>query len=181
MLFQRPPLRPLSGKRLQSLSAITADEVRFDIKASGFGGRQHEVAFFDVCLFNPHANSYQCQQVCQIYRKHEAEKRRHAGERAREVEKGTYMPLVFSATGVGPAATVFLKCLGCLIADRHDMVHGQAMGRLHCRLSKALLRASILCLWVQEDQTAQNNNRQSPLWLMQSAASAYSQLVTIII
>ena len=142
-----PHLQPLRGERLRSPRAITSDEARLDIQAGGFWGRRHEVAFFDVRVFNPHANSYRTLPLAQVYRKHEAEKRGNYGERVREIERGNFTPLVFSATGgAGPAAGVFLKRLGELISDRHDMPYSQAMAWLRCRLSFALLRSAILCI-----------------------------------
>ena len=142
-----PHLQPVCGEWFQSASAITADEARLDIQAGGFWGRRHEVAYFDVRVFNPHASSYRTRSLARIYRKHEAEKKRQYGERVREIEKGSFTPLIFSATGgAGPLATVFLKRLGELVSDKHDMPYSQAIGWLRCRLSFALLRSAILCL-----------------------------------
>ena len=64
----------------------------------------------------------------------------------REIEKGSFTPLIFSATGAGPSATVFLKRQGELVSEKHDMPYSQAIGWLRCRLSVALLRSAILCL-----------------------------------
>ena len=67
------------------------------------------------------------------------------------------MHLVFTtAGGAGPAASVFLKHLGSKIAEKKhlgskiaekkDAPYSQTIGWLRCRLSFALLRASILCI-----------------------------------
>ena len=58
-----------------------------------------------------HASSYCPESLARIYRRHEAEKIRQYGKRVREIEKGSFTPLlVFSATGgAGPLATVYLK------------------------------------------------------------------------
>ena len=77
------------------------------------------------------ASSYRTQSLARIYRKHEAEKKRQYGERVREIEKGSFMPLIFSATGgAGPLATVFLKRLGELVSEKYDMPYSQAIGWL---------------------------------------------------
>ena len=51
-----------------------------------------------------------------------------------------------SAGGAGPAASVFLKHLGNNIAQKKDAPYSQTIDWLRCRLSFALLRASILCI-----------------------------------
>ena len=76
-----PHLQPVCGERFQSASAITADEARLNIQAGGFWGRRHEIAYFDVRVFNPHASSNCTQSLARIYRRREAEKRRRYGER----------------------------------------------------------------------------------------------------
>ena len=68
------------------------------------------MAFFDVKVFNPLATSYATFSLAQCYRRVELEKKRVYGERVREVERGTFSPLVFSCSGgIGPAASVFYK------------------------------------------------------------------------
>ena len=67
--------------------------------------------------------------------------------RIRQVDGGSFTPLVFTtAGGAGPAASVFLKHLGSKIAEKKDAPYSQTIGWLRCRLSFALLRASILCI-----------------------------------
>ena len=63
----------------------------------------------------------------------------------REVERGTFTPLVFACSGgAGLASTVFLKRLASMLADKPDMPYSQAIGWLRCIVSFALLRAYIL-------------------------------------
>jgi len=81
------------------------------------------------------------------YRQHEKKKRRMYEERVREVERGTFTPLVFSCFGgSGPAATVFLKRLASLLALKRDIPYSCAMHWLLCRISFALVRSQVLCL-----------------------------------
>ncbi len=143
-----PPLQPLSGETFRCKTANIADGARVDIKAGGFwGSSRHEVAYFDVRVFNPHANSYRCQPMNRIYRQHESEKRRQYEQRIREVDNGSFTPLVFSSSGgAGPAATVFLKRLGSMLAEKMQSSYAEVMGWLRCRVAFALLRSSILCL-----------------------------------
>ena len=138
-------------------TAVRADGARLDIRAGGFWATRHEVAYFDVRVFNPYAASYLHKPLRQVYRMHEQEKQRAYGERVRRIEHATLTPLVFTCTGgAGPAATQCLKRLGSQLADKHQMAYSQAMGWLRCRLSFALLRSSILCLRGARARVKQN-------------------------
>ena len=64
-----PTLQPVTGERLSGAPAITDEGARLDIAASGFWGGHHELAFFDVQIFNPHAPSNR-QPISICYRKH---------------------------------------------------------------------------------------------------------------
>ena len=87
------------------------------------------------------------QYRCQTSRSQEQEKRRQYEMRIREVDRGTFTPLVFStAGGADPAAGAFLKRLASLLAAKKDLPYAMTIGWLRCRLPFALLRASILCL-----------------------------------
>ena len=69
-----------------------------DVAANGFWGGRHEKAFFDIRVFNPHAQS-NSQPIASCYRKHENLKKRAYDQRVREIEHGTFTPLVLSLTG----------------------------------------------------------------------------------
>ena len=49
--------------------------------------------FFDVRVFHPNAPSYRGQS---LYRRHEREKKREYGDRVREIEHASFIPLIFS-------------------------------------------------------------------------------------
>ena len=142
-----PVLKPIDGEQLRR-STNTADDARLDIKAGGFwSANRHECAYFDDRVFYPHAHSYRHRTLEQLYRSHEQDKRRDYEDRVRNVERGTFTPLVFSATGgADPAATTFLKRLADKVAEKRNSSYAQTVGWLRCRLSFALLRASLLCL-----------------------------------
>ena len=142
-----PTLQRLDGEEFNQ-GANTSQEARVDIKAGGFwNSNRHECAFFDVRVFHPHARSYLQTPLDRLYRQHEQEKRRLYGERIREVDRGSFTPLVFSSSGgAGPAASIFIKRLASLVAAKKEIAYSSAVGWLRCRLSFALLRSSILCL-----------------------------------
>ena len=67
--------------------------------------------------------------------------------RVREIEHGTFTPLVLSTTGgMGKAATTFYERLASFLSDKRDENYSHTMGWLRCRLSFALLRSSIMCI-----------------------------------
>ena len=116
-----PHLQPLSGESLRYSSAIKEDGARLDIRANGFWGNRYQQAFFDIRVFNPNASSYRQLQPTTAYNRQEQLKRRHYEQRVREVEHGSFTPLVFSTSGgLSKAAEVTYKRLASLIAEKRD-------------------------------------------------------------
>ena len=108
---------------LLSLMAV----VRLDIAASWFCGRWHEQAVFDVRVFNPHT-SYSNQPHSTYYRTHENVKKRTYEQRIREIEHGTFTPLVLSLTrGMEAAATVCYNRLASMIVQKRDKAYSRTM------------------------------------------------------
>ena len=65
----------------------------------------------------------------------------------REIEHATFTPLVLSTTGgMGRAATTFFRRLTSKIAQKRDVSYAQTLNWILCRLSFALLRASIMSI-----------------------------------
>lgn len=65
----------------------------------------------------------------------------------REVEQGSFTPLVFTANGgMAPEATVTFKRLASLLAEKRDESYSSIMGWLRCKISFNLLRSALLCL-----------------------------------
>ena len=97
----------MTGEQLTLRSANREDGARLDIVAENFGGRDRQRAFFDVQVFDPFAPSYRNTTLSQCYRRNELEKKRAYDERIREMEHGSFSPLVFStAGGMGSTANV---------------------------------------------------------------------------
>ena len=141
-----PHLQPLTGEALNGATAIVTDGARLDVAANGFWGGQHERAFFDIRVFNPHAQSNR-QSISSCYRKHESIKKRAYEQRVREIEHGSFTPLVLSLTGgMGPAASVCYKRLASMLAQKRDQTYSSTIAWLRCALSFALLRSSIQCI-----------------------------------
>ena len=147
-MFQiEPHLQPLTGEILCYKSAVHADDARVDIRAAGFWGCRHHRSFFDVRVFNVFAESNQSTSLAATFRKHEGEKRRAYEERVREVERGSFTPLVFSSSGgMGKAAMVVYRRLADLLSNKWNSSYSLTMGWLRCSFSFSLLRSSLMCL-----------------------------------
>ena len=68
-----PSLQPLSGESFTYGNANVQDDARIDIKACGFWGERHQ-CFFDIRVFNPHAQTNQHIPRESCYKKHEKAK-----------------------------------------------------------------------------------------------------------
>ena len=142
-----PQLQELTGEHFSLRTANTEDGARLDVKARGFWENRLQCAFFDVRVFYPNAQSNQSSSLSSAYRKHEMEKKRAYGQRVREVEHGSFTPLVFSSTGgMGREAYSCYKRIASLIAQKRNTQYSQVMNWIWCRLSFALLRSSIMCI-----------------------------------
>ena len=65
----------------------------------------------------------------------------------REIEHGSFSPLVFSATGgMGTVASVVYKRLAAMIATKYAKSYSLTMQWIRCRISFSLLRSAIMCL-----------------------------------
>ena len=141
-----PRLQPVSAHHVLPTSANRSDEARLDVKACGLWGGRIERAFFDVWVFNPSAISNQTASLTAAFRKQEISKRRTYEQRVRDVEMAYFTPLVFAATGgAGPAATTFRRIAG-LLSEKWSLPYSAVISWIRCRLSFALIRASIMCL-----------------------------------
>ena len=141
-----PHLQPMTGEVMSGLSANIQDGARLDIAADGFWGRRFERAFFDVKIFNPYAPSNKT-SLSACYRSHENEKKRKYDQRIREVEHGSFTPLILSCTGgLGPKATTSYKCLASQLSAKWNQAYSLTIMWLRCHLAYSLLRSSVMCI-----------------------------------
>ena len=114
-----PHLHALSGEVMHHRSAVLDDNARVDIRASGFWRCLRHHTFFDVRVLNSFAASNRTTTLDATFHRHETEKRRAYEERIREVEHGSFTPLVFSSTGgMGKVATTTYKHLAQLLSEK---------------------------------------------------------------
>ncbi len=131
-----PPLQPLSGEQLRLRTANREDGARLDIAADNFWGRDRNRAFFDIRVFSPFAQSHRNTSLSQCCKKNELEKKRAYDECIREVEHGSFSPLVFStAGGMGPIANVVYKRIASMTAQKQDKTFSKIIHWIRCKLS----------------------------------------------
>ena len=115
-----PQLQPLTGESLQR-HANTDSEARLDVAARGFW---HEMAFFDIRVFNPFAKSYlnQNQSLESVFRNHENQKKKSYNQRVIQVEHGTFTPIVTSSLGgLGRETGAFVTRLIEKLAEKKEV------------------------------------------------------------
>ena len=142
-----PGLQPITNEQMTYRSANRENGARLDVVAQSFWGRDRQCAYFDIRVFNPFAQSYLNSSLAQCYRRNEQEKKRECEQRVREIEHGSFAPLVFSTSGgMGNTATIVYKRLVSLHAEKFDKPYSKTIHWLRCRLSFSLLRSSIMCI-----------------------------------
>ena len=141
-----PKLQPLTGESFRHLIANTDPDARADIRVRGFW-TQGSNAFFDTRVFYPHARCYRSKPLKSLFRKMEGDKRREYGERIREVEHGSFTPLVFSSCGgMGQEAAVVVKKLADAIATKRSERYSRVVTWMRCCLAFSLARSAIRCV-----------------------------------
>eukprot|EP00117_Sycon_ciliatum_P046195 scpid56052/ scgid0290/ len=138
-----PHLQPVTGEQFRYRSAIVEEQARLDVAASG----RFERTFVDVRVFNPYASSNRATSLASTYTRQEKEKRRAYEQRIRDVEHASFVPAVFATTGgMSRHCTALYKRIACLLAEKSKEPYSVVMAWVRCRLSFALLRASVMCL-----------------------------------
>ncbi len=108
---------------------ILADGARMDITCLGLWGRMQR-AYLDVRVTNPAAPSNLNLTIEQLKERNENEKKRAYGERVREVERGSFSPLVFTTGGgCGKECAEVLQKIANLIERRTGEERAQAARR----------------------------------------------------
>jgi hypothetical protein len=100
-----------------------------------------------VRIYNPFAQTHKNKPLSSVYVAQEREKRRAYEQRVREVEHGSFTPLIFSACGsMAKSATATYKRLAALLAEKRNLPYSHVIGWLRCTLSFSLLRSAIMCI-----------------------------------
>ena len=135
-----PLLTPIESANFQE-KGNNADKARLDISARGVWST-FERTFFDVRIFNPKSPTYQGKTMPQLYTLHEKEKKNQYMNRVLQLEKGSFVPLVFTTTGgMAPEAKRFIRRLAVLIATKTNEEYSQVMCNIRTRLSMDIMRS----------------------------------------
>jgi len=98
-------------------------------------------------VFNPFVPTHCSVSLTQCYRRAVLEKKRKYEEGIREVEHGTFSPLVFSCTGgMVLLATVVYKRIATQLSEKCGQSYSKTLYLLRCKLSFSLFHATITCL-----------------------------------
>ena len=144
---REPPLQPLTGETFELRSATTVDGAYLDVAADGFWGYSDQRVYFDIKVVNPLSSTYANMSLSACYHQAEELKKRKYDQRIREVEHGTFSPLIFATIGgVGPVASSFLKRLALLFSEKSRIPYSSTLNLLRCKLSFLILKSSIRCL-----------------------------------
>ena len=141
-----PSLQPLSGERFQHRSATTDYHARLDIGVTGLWGSRFERTLIDARVINRHALSNRAAPLSIVYRNHEKEKKRHYGERVRNVQQASFVPAVMSASRGFSRAAALYKRISILHSEKQSEPYSHAMAFIRCRISFALLHSCTACL-----------------------------------
>ena len=141
-----PHLQQLTGETFAYKTAKTDPAARVDISALGFWTRGQR-AYFDIRIFDPMAPSHCKQSLQSVHEKNENEKMRNYGERIRQVEHGSFTPLVFTVFGgMSRQTKIFFDRVADLMAEKKREPKGYFTAWFRTRISFSLVRSALLCL-----------------------------------
>ena len=141
-----PELQDLSENIQLSSGSNLANNTRLDISARGVFSRS-EVTFFDVRVTNPNFTSSRDLSLSAVYQKHERQKVTAYNDRILQVEKGAFVPLVYTTSGGMSAQCQALhKRVGELIADRTNEKFADVIRYIRTRLRFSVLRSTLAAL-----------------------------------
>ena len=130
-----PKLQPLTGESLRHRTANTVHNARADIRMRGFWTQ------------GSNARCYRSKPLKSLLRKMGDDKKREYGERIREVEHGSFTPLVFTTGGgMGQETMAVEKKLADDLAMKRNERYSRVVSWMRCCLAFSLARAAIRCV-----------------------------------
>ena len=136
-----PALLEVRANEIEDLSksAIKGNEARADVRANGFWLR-YQRAFFDIKVCNLLAPSYRTKSMVNTLSAMEKERKRKYNTRIQQIDRGTFTPLVFGATGgVAREASIFLNRLAEKLAEKRKDSKGDTISAIRRKISFTLL------------------------------------------
>ena len=106
--------------------------------------------------------SYRSLTLTAVYSKNEKEKMKAYGDRVLQVEKGSFVPLVYTTTGgKGPLCEKTHKRIAQLISDKRNERYSDVMSHLRTRLRFSLLKSILVALRGARGKRTEQSNEQS--------------------
>ena len=141
-----PHLLPVQGVQLPN-SAVKGDDARLDVSARSIWNPL-ERAFLDIRVFHPLAPSNKAHgTISSMYKSHETQKKAGYNARVLEVERGTFMLVVFSTTGgMGNEANTLFKRIAQRTASKTGQRYSDVMSFIRKRVRFDLLKTTIIAL-----------------------------------
>ncbi len=141
-----PPLQPVVNSSHLKPGTNVADGARLDVSARGvFSGL--EQTFFDVRVTNPNSPSNKDKKLNELYAKHEKEKMSKYNDRVLQVEKSSFVPLVFTTSGgMGPQCEAVHKKIAEAISEKRNELYSNVMNHIRTRLRFALLKTVLVAI-----------------------------------
>ena len=85
--------------------------------------------------------------MADVYQKNEREKMRAYSDRILQVEKGSFVPLVFSTTGgMGPQCVRTHQRIAELVADKENERYADVINHIRTRLRFSLLKSILIAV-----------------------------------
>ena len=143
-----PALLEVRANEIEDLpkSAIKGNEARADVSANGFWLR-YQRAFFYIKVCNLLAPSYRTKSMVNTLSAMEKEKKRKYNTRIQQIDRRTFTPLIFGATGgVAREASIFLNRLAEKLAEKRKDSKGDTISAIRRKISFTLLRSVVTCL-----------------------------------
>ena len=141
-----PGLQKVSKNVKLQPGSKTEDNARLDVSARGIFS-SHELTFFDVRISNPNAPSNRSLTIADVYKKNEKEKMKAYGDRIIQIEKGSFVPLVYTTTGgMGPQCEKLHKRIAKLITDKRNERYSDVINNLRTRLRFSLLKSVLVAI-----------------------------------
>ena len=138
-----PELQDIPENLQLSSGTILADGARLDVSARGIF-RRHELTFFDVRVTNPNCSTNQNLSLRRIYESHEKQKMTAYNDRVLQVEKASFVPLVYTTTGgMSPQCKQTHERIAHLIAEKRNESYADVATHLRTRLRFSLLRSTL--------------------------------------
>ena len=134
-----PQLQKVNEGDCLNPKTITGDQARLDVSARGVW-TPFDKTFLDIRVSHPNCLSNRTKTLQEVYEKNEKEKKDEYLERVLNVEKGTFTPAVFLASGgMSTECKRFINRVADLIARKRKERYCDMVRHVRTRIKFAML------------------------------------------